>query len=148
MQGKVLLERSAEERVYIGIDVCKDWLDVYLHPIGRNLRVANGREGIRRLIGELSKRPISLAVMEATGKFHRLAHRMLCAAGFAVTVADPLRTRLFAEMTGQLAKTDRLDARLLAIFGETLRSQATPPTSQMMEALQELLRARQAASAE
>lgn len=86
--------------------------------------------------------------MEATGKFHRLAHRMLCAAGLAVAVADPLRARLFAEMTGQLAKTDRLDARLLAVFGETLRPQATPPTSQVMEALQELLRARQAASAE
>lgn len=148
MQGKVLPERSAEERVYVGIDVCKDWLDVYLHPTGRSLRVANGRDGIRRLIRELSKHPVGLAVMEATGKFHRLAHRMLCAAGFAASVADPLRARLFAEATGQLAKTDRLDARLLAIFGETLRPQAMPPASQTMEALQELLRARQAASAE
>ena len=67
MQGKVLPERSAEERVYVGIDVCKDWLDVYLHPTGRSLRVANDREGIRRLIREISQRPVSLAVLVATG---------------------------------------------------------------------------------
>ena len=57
--------------------------------------------------------------MEATGKYHRMAHRMLSAAGLAVAVVNPLRARLFAEATGRLAKTDRLDAEILRrIAGE------------------------------
>ena len=147
MQGKVLPERSAGE-VYVGIDVCKGWLDVHLHPIGRSLRLRNDREAIRRLSRELSGRPVALVVMEATGKYHRLAHRMLSAAGFAVAVVNPLRARLFAEATGRLAKTDRLDARLLAVLGESLRPAATPPQSPGIGALGELVRARQAASDE
>jgi transposase len=147
MQGKVLPERSAEE-VYVGIDVCKGWLDVHLHPIGRDLRVANTRDGIRRLVRALMGLPVALAVMEATGKYHRQAHRMLSAAGIAAAIVNPLRARLFAEASGQLAKTDRLDARLLAVLGQSLKPDVTPPPAPTLEALQELLRARQAATAE
>ncbi len=148
MQGKVLPERSAGEEVYVGIDVCKGWLDIHLHPIGRTLRLANSRDGIRRFPRDLSGRPVALVVMEATGKYHRMAHRMLSAAGLAVAVVNPLRARLFAEATGRLAKTDRLDAELLAVLGESLRPGATPPQSHDLETLNELVRARRAASGE
>lgn len=148
MQGKVLPERSAEDEVYAGIDVCKDWLDVYLHPVGRSLRVSNNPDGLRRLMRELTAYRIGLAVMEATAKYHRLAHAMLSAAGVAAAVINPLRARLFAEAAGQLAKTDRLDARLLALLGESLKPAPTPPASPALEALQELTRARQAAVVE
>ena len=127
MQGKITPERSADEPVYVGIDVCKAWLDVYLHPLGRRLRLANGRDGLTRLKRALAGRRVVLIVVEATGKYHRQAHRSLHAAGFAVAVMNPLRARLFAEATGALAKTDRLDARLLAILAESMAPQATPP---------------------
>jgi len=148
MQGKITPERSAEEPVYVGIDVCKAWLDVYLHPLGRRLRLANGRDGLTRLKRALAGRRVVLIVMEATGKYHRQAHRSLHAAGFAVAVMNPLRARLFAEATGALAKTDRLDAHLLAILAESMAPQATPPAPEYLEELQELVRARQAATAE
>jgi transposase len=148
MQGKITPERSAEERVYVGIDVCKAWLDVHLHPAGRQWRLANNRDGIRRLIRQLSGYRVARIVMEATAKYHRQAHRMLTAAGLAVAVVNPLRARLFAEASGQLAKTDRLDARLLAILGQSLAPEARPPVPQTLEALKELVRARQAATAE
>lgn len=147
MQGKVSPERSADA-VYVGIDVCKAWLDVYVHPLGRRLRVANDRDGLRRLKRELSGVGVALAIMEATGKYHRYAHRTLHAWGLAVAVVNPLRSRLFAEAVGALAKTDRIDARLLAIFGESLRLQAMPPAPELLEELQELVFARQAASAQ
>lgn len=147
MQGKDLPECDAG-RVYAGVDVCKDRLDVHLHPLGRQLSVANDRAGLRRLKRVLAGHAVALVVMEATGKYHRLAHRSLGQSGFAVSVVNPLRARLFAEAAGVLAKTDRVDARLLAVLGATLGPAATPPADAALEALQELVRARGAAVAE
>ena len=146
MQGQKSPERSAQPGVYVGVDVCKDWLDVYLHPIGQKLRVSNTPQGLKALKRRLAELPVELIVMEATAKFHRQAHRTLHAAGFAVV--NPLRARLFAEAVGQLAKTDRLDARVLALMGQTLEPSALAPAPEALEALQELARARAAAKAE
>src|SRR5580658_814024 len=148
MQGKALPERSAETRVYVGIDVCKDWLDVYLHPLGQTFRVANAPEGLKSLKRQIAGTPVALIVMEATAKYHRLPHRSLHAAGLAVAIVNPLRSRLFAEAIGQLAKTDRLDARVLAMMAESLEPKATAPTPEDLEAMQEIVRARQAAIAD
>jgi transposase len=148
MQGKALPERSAATRVYVGIDVCKAWLDVYLHPIGRQFRVANSREGLERLKRELAGLEVALIAMEATGKYHREAFRSLHQSGFGVAVVNPLRSRWFAQANGALAKTDAIDARLLAIFAESLAPKAKPPAPEALEALQELVRARQAAVAD
>lgn len=148
MQGQIQPEAQSAQAVYVGIDVCKDRLDVHLHPLGRRLGVANDRGGIKRLGRELARHQVALVVMEATAKFHRLAHRSLSQSGFAVAVVNPLRARLFAEALGTRAKTDRVDAKMLAILGDTLAPQATPPTPEALEALQELVHARNAATAE
>jgi transposase len=142
MQGQKSPERSAQTGVYVGIDVCKDALDVFLHPIGQNLRIANTPDGLRALKRRLAPFSVTLVVMEATAKFHRQAHRSLHAAGFAVAVVNPLRARLFAEAAGQLAKTDRIDARMLALMGDALDPRALAPVPEDLEALQELVRAR------
>jgi len=147
MQGKISPERSAAP-VYVGIDVCKAWLDVYLHSVGRPFRVANSREGLKRLKRELAPHAVALIVLEATGKYHREAHRSLHASGFVVAVVNPLRSRLFAQAAGQLAKTDRLDARMLALMAESLAPKATPPAPETLEELAELVRARTAAVAD
>lgn len=144
MQGKVSPANSAEQ-VYVGIDVCKAWLDVYLHPVGQAFRVSNDRIGLKKLKQKLGTHSVALVVMEATGKFHREAHRNLHAGGFAVAVVNPLRARLFAEAAGALAKTDAIDARLLALLAESLRPAVTPPLCQSLEELQELAHARAAA---
>ena len=131
--------------MYVGIDVCKGWLDVHLHPIGHSLRVANDAPGLKRLKRELARYETLLVVLEATGKYHRLAQRHLHAAGIPVAVVNPLRSRLFAEAKGALAKTD---ARLLAVMAETFAPRATPPLPQAVEELQEIVRARTAAVAD
>lgn len=148
MQGKAMPEPDATMPVYAGVDVCKDWLDVHLHPSGARLRVANDRFGLRRLKRLLAALPVARVVMEATGKHHRAAQRSLCAAGLAVAVVPPLRARLFAEATGRLAKTDAIDAGLLALMGAALQPAPTPPPTLAMEELRELVNARAAAVAE
>src|SRR5206468_3997447 len=85
---------------------------------------------------------LGLIVIEATGKWHRQIHRSLHAGGYKVRVVNPLRARLFAEGMGLLGKTDRLDARMLAEFAESLGDAARPPAPELMEELQELVQAR------
>lgn len=147
MQGKVQPE-DAMTAVYVGIDVCKERLDVYIHPVGKSFAVANDAGGWRRLKRELARYRVERMVMEATSKYHRAAHRSLAAAGLAVAVVNPLRARLFAEACGALAKTDKIDARMLALMAHCLDPAATPPARQAVEMLQELARARTAAIAE
>jgi transposase len=87
---------------------------------------------------------VQLIEIEATGKWHRDLHRNLVHRGYAVRVVNPLRARLFAEAMGLLAKTDRLDARMLAIFAASL-TEARPPAPELIEALKELVQARRSA---
>lgn len=148
MQGKVLLEARSASPVYVGIDVCKDHLDIYLHPLAVHWRVTNDRNGIRRLKRQLADHQVILIVMEATAKYHRPAHRSLSQSGLAVAIVNPLRSRLFAQAIGAHAKTDRVDAKMLAIFGDALGPQVRPPAPEALEALQELVHAHNAATAE
>jgi len=147
MQGKITSVR-ASEAVYAGIDVCKAWLDVYVHPTGQSFRVPNSKEGIRQLRKELAGAKVALVIVEATGKLHRLAHRMLSQAGYAVAAVNPSRPREFAKAIGQLAKTDRIDARLLALYGAYLSPAVTPVPARTAAELQELVLARQAVKAD
>jgi transposase len=146
MQGKVHAEAMAA--VYVGIDVCKERLDIYLHPLGEHFCVANDAGGWRRLLRRLDRHRTERVVMEPTSKYHRAAHRHLNAAGVGVALVNPHRARLFARACGQLAKTDRIDARILALAGERLEPAASAPPTAEEEALEELAGARGAAVAE
>lgn len=145
MQGKALPDQIATPQVYVGVDVCKDWLDVFVAPLGDSFRCANNTVGVGKLRRLCRKHAVAKIVMEATGKYHRMAHRALSAEGFKVAIVNPLRARLFAEANGALAKTDRIDARMLASMAEKLEPQASEPAPKAIEELQELVRARGAA---
>lgn len=147
MQGKVESTNSAEA-VYVGIDVSKAWLDVYVHPLGESWRVENSLVGLRRVQRQLADRVVVRVVMEATGKYHRETHRRLSGWGYAAAVVNPLRARLFAEACGVLDKTDRIDARMLALMGASLAPAASQPAPQALEELSELVNARSAATAD
>jgi transposase len=144
MQGKISPTPSNEAQNYVGIDVCKDWLDVHVHPAGKGFRVANTPDGVRELKKRLAKTLVELIAMEATGKYHRLVQRMLHAAGFSIAVVNPLWARLYAEGIGQLAKTDGIDARVLALMAESGKYEAYAPIGKALLELQELLGARAA----
>jgi len=146
MQGKVTTEETAS--VYVGVDVCKDHLDVCLHPLGERFRVGNDRDGRRALVRRLGRHKVALVAMEPTSKYHRSAHRQLATAGFAVALVNPLRARLFAEACGRLAKTDAIDAAMLALMAERLAPAPTAPPTLAEEQLEELASARSSAIAE
>lgn len=143
MQGKAMPEPNAMP-VYVGVDVCKEWLDVHVHPSGQTLRVSNDRVGLKRLKRMLAPLPVARILMEATGKHHRAAQRSLHAADLAVAVVNPLRARLFAEAAGTIAKTDAIDARLLAVMGAALEPAETAPPPAALEEVCELVNARTA----
>jgi len=148
MQGQELSEPKAVTDTSVGIDVGKSWLDAHVLPANQNLRVANTPQGIRKLKRWLRRWPGARIVLEATGKWHRALHRSLYAEGWWVAVVDPFRVRMFAKAHGILAKTDRLDARVLAVFAAMMDPRARPPAPQALQVLQELVCARASAVAE
>jgi transposase len=111
--------------VYVGIDVSKDWLDVAARPSGAEWRVAQDEAGIAALTSRLQEERPHLVVLEATGGYEVAVAAALGAVGIPLAVVNPRQARDFARSLGRLAKTDRLDARVLAHFGE-----ATTPTPQ------------------
>ncbi len=117
--------------VVVGVDVAKDRLDVAVRPSGEVWSEANNETGITTLVARLRPLGPALIVCEATGGFERaaiaaLAAAGLPAAGLPVVVANPRQVRDFARATGQLAKTDQLDAGILALFAERVRPTPRP----------------------
>lgn len=146
MQGKESSDQEAFMECNVGIDVSKSWLDVCILPSGETLRLGNTVQGLRQLKRWLRGRGVALIALEATGKWHRAAHRSLHTSGLPVAVVDPFRVRMFAKAAGILAKTDRLDARVLAMFAATMDPRIRPPAPEALNALQELVRARHSAT--
>lgn len=148
MQGKEAFEEESTRQSSVGIDVSKAWLDVHVLPGDRRLRVANNRYGLTQLKRWLKRFDVAVVVVEATGKWHRAVQRSLFAAGLPVAVVDPYRVRAFAKAQGLFAKTDRLDARVLAQFGLVMNPAVRAPAPQTLEDLGELVTARHSAVAE
>jgi transposase len=108
----------AQSRTIVGIDVAKDKVDVALRA-GAEASFANTPSGRRQLVKWVKQHQVDKAVMEASGGYERDWARLLQDAGLEVWIVDPKRVRRFAQSAGQLAKTDRIDARMIAWFGET-----------------------------
>ena len=136
--------RNKEDRVleidpiFIGIDVSKARLDVSVRPLDRRESVANDEVGIMALVKRLREMQPALIVLEATGGVERQVVRALASEELAVVVVNPRQVRDFAKATGQLAKTDSIDAEVLARFGEAVRPALRP----LADAGSEELRAR------
>jgi transposase len=142
MQGKEASEQETKVQSNVGIDISKCWLDVHTLPAGERQRFANSEAGVRQLKRWLLRHHLALVVIEATGKWHRLVHRSLVASAIPVAIVDPYRVRMFAKAQGILAKTDQLDARVLASFAAVMSPPLRAPAPQTMAELAELVVAR------
>lgn len=127
----------------IGVDISKDHLDAYQMSDGASRRFANDSAGHAAFIGWLGRSGARI-VYEPTGPYHRAFERRLAAAGFALVKVNPRQARRFAEATGRLAKTDRLDAAMLARMGALLALEARPVRSPILNDLKDLHMAREA----
>lgn len=114
-----------QEQINVGIDASKTQLDVYIRPLDVAFSVANTPQGISEAIRRLRQVRPARIVIEATGRLELAFVVAAQRAKLAVTVANPIHIRRFAGALGQLAKTDRLDARVIAHFGEALQPAPT-----------------------
>lgn len=119
-----------QSKCWVGIDVAQDSLQVHIRPTDDDFSVANDSEGIDTLIGRLSQQRPELVVVEATGKLEILVIACLTNAGFSVARVNPRQAREFARAIGRTAKTDAIDAAVLAHYAEAI----VPPVRQLPEA--------------
>jgi transposase len=129
----------ASPEYWIGIDVAKGWLDVARSGAERVDRFRNDAAGVADLVAALQATPPQGVALEATGGCERLVVATLQAAGLAVAVGNPRPVRDFARATGKLAKTDALDARVLALYAARMRPAPRPQATALRAALASLL---------
>jgi transposase len=128
---------------FIGIDVAKAQLDIAIRPSGERWAVPNDASGVTTLVDRVQTLRPTLIVLEATGGLERAVASALATAGLPVVVVNPRQVRDFARATGQLAKTDALDARALAHFADVIRPTPRPLPDAQTQELRALLGRRQ-----
>jgi transposase len=133
---------SEPEGLVVGIDVAKAALDVAVHPAGEERHLTNDAAGIAEVVGWLQGLRPWLIVLEATGGYETPLVAELGIASLPVAVVNPRQVRDFARASGRLAKTDRLDAQVLAHFGQALRPTPRPLPDAAAQALAALVERR------
>lgn len=128
---------------FVGIDVAKAQLDIAVRPSGERWAVPNDADGVVTLVDRLQALHPTLMVLEATGGLERVATAALATAGLPVVVVNPRQARDCARATGQLAKTDALDARALAHCADVIRPTPRPLPDAQTQELRALLGRRQ-----
>ena len=124
---------------YVGIDVAKAELVVHRRPCNERWTVPNDAAGIGALLAQLQREPPTLVVLEPTGGYELAVVSALAAAALPVAVVNARQVRDFAKATGQLAKTDALDAAMLSFFAERVRPEPRPLADEAQQALDALL---------
>jgi len=130
---------ATSSKTYIGIDVSKDRLDVAALGESREKQVSNTKDGIAQLVKQMMDLQPELIVVEATGGYQRAVVDALFHAGLSVAVVNPARVRQFARACGLLAKTDKLDAQVLAEFGQRVQPRRYEGKSEAEKQLSALL---------
>jgi transposase len=124
---------------WVGIDVSKATLDIYFRPMGKVVKVTNDEAGISDLVEQLKTVEINLIVLEATGGLETEVIIQLQTALLPVAMINPRQGRDFAKATGRLAKTDAIDAQILAHFGEAMKPSVLAIESESARQLSELV---------
>jgi len=127
------------ERIVVGIDVAKQQVDVHVRPQGEAFTLATDEAGLTGLVERMQKLEPRLVVLEATGGYEVPVAAALGSAGLPVVVVNPRQIRDYARATGQLAKTDALDARIIALFGEAVQPAVRPLLDEQARILGELV---------
>jgi transposase len=126
MQGRDPMDETTSEPRFVGIDVGKANIDIFVHPSGEAFRLERDPAGLDDLVARLKPLAPTLIALEATGGFERLVTAALYGAGLPVAVINPRQIRDFARATGRLAKTDQVDPRVIAHFAAAVRPEQRP----------------------
>lgn len=123
----------------IGIDVSKPMLDVHLHELDLYWQHPNSPDGIRRFLAQAGRYKITRILVEATGGYERALVEACAEKGLPIVVVKPLQVRQFAHAQGILAKTDKIDARLIAQFGAVIQPEVRPTHSKTIRLIRDWL---------
>lgn len=127
------------DAIVVGIDVSKKRLDLHVRPAGSALSYSRDAAGIEALVGTLSELAVQLIAVEATGGFETVVVASLAAAGLPVVVVNPAQVRAFATALGRRAKTDPIDAAVIAHFAAATKPQVRPLPDAATQALADLV---------
>jgi transposase len=130
---------AQDETMFVGIDVAKDRLDVHIHPAGDRLAVDRNPDGLGQLVAHLKAFELAVIAIEATGGFETIAVAALAAAGLPVVVVNPRQVHSYARALGLNAKTDAIDASVIARFAAATRPEIRPLPDAETLALADLL---------
>lgn len=125
-------------QIYVGIDISKNFFDVHLHPLDKAFKITNNAQGIKKLLTTLSKYHVQQVVFETSGGYGHLLLKELPAHGYKIWQVDPKRIKGFIISEGIHAKTDRIDAQMIALFAAQKQSRYEKV---ILTANEELLRA-------
>jgi len=127
------------ESIIVGIDVSKDRLDIAVLPMGESFAVERNAKGLDALVARLKQLAVHLAALEATGGFETVVTAALASAGLPVVVVNPAQVRAFAKALGQKAKTDPIDAFVIARFAEAAKPQIRALPDEQTQLLSDLV---------
>lgn len=133
------MRKEATKGVNIGADIGKTFLDILIHERDRYWQIENTKAAIHKWIKEVRRFKIQRVVIEATGRYERLFYELLVEAGIPVVIVNPLRVRRYAGAAGILAKTDKVDAKIIAEFGAIMQPEVLPPESKIQRQIKDLL---------
>jgi transposase len=139
LQGRARGENLEKEQIYIGIDVSKGQLDVAIFPLNQTWQFTNEAIGISKLVQKLTKLSPALIVMEPTGGLEAVVAAEFAAAGLNVAVVNARQIRDYAKATGKLAKTDRLDALIIAQFAAAIKPEPRDLPDEQAEEIKEMV---------
>ncbi|MCO6411606.1 MAG: transposase [Thiogranum sp.] len=131
-------KKSAQE-INVGIDVGKWQLDVYIHERDIHLTVDNSTEGIYALLARLNRYKLTRLVVEATGRYERSLVDAAFDKDMPIIIVNPLHIRRYAGAIGQLAKTDKIDARIIAQYAAVIRPEVRPASNRNIRVIKDLL---------
>lgn len=129
---------AGQDKVYVGVDVSKPTLDVFILPTGQHFTFTNDNAGYKELIHNLPNM-VNLVVFEATGDYEREAAKAITTAGLSVAIVNPRQVRDFAKALGKLAKTDKIDGKIIALFAEKIVPRETVLVDSKQQKLSDLL---------
>ncbi len=134
---------AQDQKMFVGIDVSRDRLDVHIHPVGESFALPRDGDGIEQLVTRLKSHDLAVIAIEATGGFEVIVVAALAAAELPVAVVNPKRIHNYAKALGVNAKTDVIDAAVIARFAADVRPAIRPPDAETLVLGEVLTRRRQ-----
>lgn len=130
---------KTENEINVGVDTGKHQLDIYIRPIGEYFTVPNTEKGIKEAVKRIKKYAVTRIIIEATGRLELAFACAISKANLPLVIANPLHVHQFALSTGKLAKTDKLDAKMIAHYGEALQPRLTTIKPENTQKISDLL---------